>query len=69
LQVIGDFHVPSLVGAMVAQEVMDKLVAAHLPEVAIHLEGLGISLTVVTMQWLLSLYLTDFAAETALPVR
>ena len=68
MDIIPEHHISSLLGARTAQGVLEELVAEHLPEVWNHLKEMDVPLAMISMQWFFSLYLTDFAPETALQV-
>lgn len=68
MEVIPDYHVSTLVGARVAQSVLDHFVETFLPDMMSHIVGMEMTLSLITMQWFFSLYLTDLSPEAGLQV-
>jgi hypothetical protein len=51
-----DWFTSSLQGSMIEQAVIGDLVESLLPEVAAHLQDLGVELSAITFGWILSLF-------------
>jgi hypothetical protein len=68
MDLIPDYHVSTLVGAHVTQSILESLFKNNLPDAASHFEEMGVSLSLITLQWIFTLFLSDFPFELVLPV-
>jgi hypothetical protein len=53
LEIIRDYHCPSLFGSLVSQITLEVLLDREIPKVATHLREYGLDLATVTTQWFL----------------
>jgi TBC1 domain family member 8/9 len=56
-KLLPDYYSPSMLGAMVDQQVFESLVEQHLPELNSHLRKLGVPLPLVSVPWFLCLFI------------
>lgn len=63
-----DWFTASLQGSMIEQAVIGDLVESLLPEVAAHLQDLGVELSAITFGWILSLFANCLPIETLLRI-
>ncbi|GHJ85908.1 hypothetical protein NliqN6_2310 [Naganishia liquefaciens] len=63
-----DWFTSSLQGSMIEQAVIGDLVESLLPEVAAHLQDLGVELSAITFGWILSLFANCLPIETLLRI-
>ena len=54
-------YVPSMTGTLVDMRLMERMVQEHLPSLHAHLEVLCCPLSLVTSEWLMSLFTLQFA--------
>ncbi|KAL1499441.1 hypothetical protein AB1Y20_011645 [Prymnesium parvum] len=67
-EVLVDHYVQSMIGHKVDQQVAEQLVEQELPRVSAHLRSLSLSLSFVTSQWFLCLFLNSLPSETVFRV-
>lgn len=63
-----DWFTASLQGSMIEQAVIGDLVESLLPDVAAHLQDLGVELSAITFGWILSLFANCLPIETLLRI-
>ena len=68
LEIIRDYHCPSLFGSLVSQVTLEVLVDRELPKVASHLRELGVDLATVTTQWFLCMLIKTISVHLVVKV-
>lgn len=63
-----DWFTSSLQGSMIEQAVIGDLVTTMLPDVAEHLQDLGVELSAITFGWILSIFANCLPIETLLRI-
>lgn len=63
-----DWFTTSLQGSMIEQAVIGDLVTSTLPDIAEHLQDLGVELSAITFGWILSIFANCLPIETLLRI-
>eukprot|EP01121_Diplochlamys_sp_Union-15-3_P009460 TRINITY_DN2581_c0_g1_i2.p1 TRINITY_DN2581_c0_g1~~TRINITY_DN2581_c0_g1_i2.p1 ORF type:complete len:514 (-),score=80.09 TRINITY_DN2581_c0_g1_i2:45-1586(-) len=66
--ILTGYYLSNLIGCQIDQKVVESLVEKHLPKLHKHFEETGLALSLVTIPWLLCIYLLALPMEVAIVV-
>ena len=67
-EILPDRYTPTMIGTMVDQQALQSLLETHIPDVAEHLEMVGVPLPLLTLPWFLCMFIGYLPWECSLRV-
>jgi len=65
-KILPTYYDTQMLGVQVDNEVLTHFMRVYLPDISSHLEGLGVTLSLCSIQWFLCLFVNNFPAETTI---